>query len=511
MAEMDVDVTKTPTAVGEIFRRRKQRGERVTRPSEPETAARGTRAGQWIGVSVMAAVAGLCYALYAYLKFRQGGYFGWDLGIFDQTVRAYAHLHLPHVTSMRHDYAGDPGKLEWADHFSPILVLLAPLYWASNSAYNLLFAQAVLFAAAALPIFAFARRRLPVAAAYLVAAVYLLSWPLQSALAFDFHEVAFAPLLIALLVERADVRAWRGAALAAGLLLLVKEDMGLVVAMTGGWILIRGDRRVGAWFAAAGIAAMALVIGVAMPLAGGSSRRDWQYGQLGASPLGAGSHLIGHPSLIVTQLIDPHVKVTTLLWLMLPVLFLCLRSWVALLAVPLVVERFFADISFYWVRDYHYNAFLAAIIVMAAADGAGKFRRPRLRIGWAVAALVVSVAVLPRFPLWGLTDTALWQRSDSVHAQEHLLGSVPKGADVLMPWPSDPYTGGRVHPINLHFTKVAPEWILTQDMKADVAALNQTLPAGSNHARYVYYASYKGWTIGRLVTVTVVQPSGAGG
>jgi hypothetical protein len=67
-----------------------------------------------------------------------------------------------------------------------------------------------------------------------------------------------------------------------------------------------------------------------------------------------------------------------------------------------------------------------------------------------------------------------------------------------------------VKPINLHFTKVAPEWILTSNMSADVAALERTLPAGSSHARYVDYASYEGWTIGRLVTATVVQPSSAG-
>lgn len=478
---MDVDVSPTPTIGGGVLVRRR---------------------GQWAGVGAMAVVAGFCYALYAYLRFRQGGYFGWDLGIFDQTVRAYAHFHLPYITTMQHNYAGDPGKLELSDHFSPILLLLAPLYWVTDSAYNLLFAQAVLFAAAALPIFAFARRRLcdPAGrptAAYLVAAVYLLSWPLQSALAFDFHEVAFAPLLIAVMVERADARRWWGAAIAAGLLVLVKEDMGLVVAMLGVWLLIRGDRKVGAWFAAAGIGATALIIEVVMPAVGGSSMRNWDYSQLGATPSKAASALFEHPSLFITELIDPHVKVTTALWLMLPALFLCLRSWLLLLAVPLILERYFAIDPFYWIRDYHYNAFLIAIIVMAAVDGASKFRLPRVRLGWAAAAVAVGVALLPTFPLWNLTGNALWQSNDSIKAQQHLLGELPTGAEVFMPWPSDPYAGGHVHPINLHYTKVAPEWILTSDMKADVATLNQSLPAGSS-AHYVPYTSYEGWTLALL-------------
>ena len=464
--------------------------------------SRGRIAGidrHWFGIGAMAAVAALCYALYSYLRFRQGSYFGWDLGIFDQTVRAYAHFHLPYITSMRHDSATDPGKLEWTDHFSPILMLLAPLYWVHNSAYDLLLAQAVLFAAAALPIWAFARRRLGLTPAYLVAAVYLLYWPLQSALAFDFHEAAFAPLLIALMIERSDARRWRQAAIAAGLLLLVKEDMGLVVAMTGVWIIIRGDRRVGAWFTAVGLAAMALIIEVVMPLEGGSSMRNWQYGQIGATPGKAAIHLIEHPALFITELIDPHVKVTTALWLLLPVLFLCLRSWITLLVLPLILERYFANVPFYWVREYHYNAFLTAILVLAAVDGAAKLRRPNLRLGWAVAALIVSVALLPKFPLWQLTSNTLWTSSATVHAQEHLLSEIPAGQDVLMPWPSDPYTLGHVHPINDTYTRVPPPWMLTGNLAADVKALNLTLPPGQNHARYTPVATDKGWTIARLV------------
>ena len=455
----------------------------------------------WLGIGAMAALAALCYGLYSYLRFRQGSYFGWDLGIFDQTVRAYAHFHLPYVTSMKHTSPTDPGKLEWTDHFSPILMLLAPLYWVSNSAFNLLFAQAVLFAAAALPIWAFTRRRLGLGPAYLVAAVYLLYWPVQSALAFDFHEAAFAPLLIALMIERADVRRWRQAAIAAGLLLLVKEDMGLVVAMTGVWIMTRGrdQRRVGAYFTAAGIAVMGLIIEVIMPLEGGSSMRNWQYGQIGATPGKAAIHLIEHPTMFVTEIIDPHVKVTTLLWLLLPVLFLCLRSWLVLLALPLLAERYFANVPFYWVQGYHYNSFLTAILVLAAVDGASKFRWPKLRLGWAVAALIVSVALVPKFPLWQLTGNQLWSTSDTVHAQERLLNELPAGTDVLVPWGSDPYTGGHVHPINVDYTTIAPEWMLTGDLTGDVITLNKSLPAGQNHARYVAVTSYKGWTLAKLV------------
>lgn len=494
---MGVDVTATP-AVEE----------------KPTGApARLLRAGlarfdrHWLGAGALAAAAALVYALYAYLRYRQGSFFGWDLGIFDQTVRSYAHFHLPYVTSMQHNSAGDPGKLEWTDHFSPILAVLAPMYWVSNSAYNLLLAQAVLLAAAALPVFAFARRRIGVLPAYLVVCVYLLYWPLQSALAFDFHEAAFAPLLIALMIERANVRRWRQAAVCAALLLLVKEDMGLVVAMLGVWIMIRAgrgegrdrrQRRIGAYFTAAGLGAMALIIEVVMPLEGGSSMRNWEYDNLGATPGKAAAHLLTHPTLFVTELIDPHVKVTTVLWLLLPVLFVCLRSWLLLLAVPLLLERYFAEIQFYWVRDYHYNAFLTTIIVLAAVDGISKFRKPTIHLAWALAAVAVSLAILPKFPLWDLTANRLWTAGNTVHAQEHLLAQVPAGDDVLVPWPTDPYVQGHVHPINVHYTEVAPEWMLTADLHADVATLISTLPPAARDIHYVPYAEAHGWTLAKL-------------
>ena len=111
----------------------------------------------------------------------------------------------------------------------------------------------------------------------------------------------------------------------------------------------------------------------------------------------------------------------------------------------------------------------------------------------------LSVALLPKFPLWQLTGDQIWHTSHTVQAQQRLLAEIPAGADVLMPWSSDPYTLGHVHPINISYTEVAPEWMLTGDLKADVASLNLSLPAGHDHARYVSVATDRGWTIAKLV------------
>ena len=91
-----------------------------------------------------------------------------------------------------------------ADHWSPVLALLAPLYWIHDSPATLLVAQGVLFALAIPPLWAYTRRQLGAGAAYFVCVAYALSLPVMEAVIFDFHEVAFVPVLTAVMVERFD-------------------------------------------------------------------------------------------------------------------------------------------------------------------------------------------------------------------------------------------------------------------------------------------------------------------
>jgi hypothetical protein len=119
-----------------------------------------------------------------------------------------------------------PHFLLLADHWSPILALLAPLYWVFDSPATLLVAQGVLFALAIPPLWAYTRRQLGPGAAYFVCVAYAL--PL--------------PVMAAVLVERFDAgRRWHGV-LAAAVMLLVKEDMGLLVAGFGCYLLLTRRR-----------------------------------------------------------------------------------------------------------------------------------------------------------------------------------------------------------------------------------------------------------------------------
>src|SRR5271166_6813220 len=88
-------------------------------------------------------------ALTLYATFRDSSY---DLVIFDQAVRSYAHFHLG-ISIIKGVHNGfGPHFSVLGDHFSPILATLAPLYWIFDGPQTLLVAQSVLFALAIPPL-----------------------------------------------------------------------------------------------------------------------------------------------------------------------------------------------------------------------------------------------------------------------------------------------------------------------------------------------------------------------
>ena len=230
------------------------------------------------------------------------------------------------------------------------------------------------------------------------------------------------------MLERAQAGRHRQAAVVAAVLLLVKEDMGFVVLVLGLLWFHEGRRRLGAVVAAGGIGSVVVLNYVVMPLLGGLDDRNWQYTELGATPGQALGYVARHPLRFLTDFFQPvDPKVNTLIWLLLPVLFLALRSKLALLAVPLITERFWADVPNYWGRYWQYNAFVAVLLFCAAIDGARRLPRPQVTgLAWAMAALGAGLFVLPQEPLSLLTQSDFRQTSTPQSVAAHrALALVP--------------------------------------------------------------------------------------
>jgi uncharacterized membrane protein len=362
--------------------------ERVTRPKRAHL----------VGVGVVTAVIAAIYAVFSltlYYTFKTSAY---DLTIFDQAVRSYAHLQ-PGISPLKGVHNGfGPHFSVLGDHFSPIIAVLAPLYWIHNSPSTLLVAQGLLLALAIPSLWLFARRAFgggpkATAAAYFVAIAYGLSWPLAEAAAFDFHEAAFAPVLTAIALERFQAGRLRTALIALAALLLVKEDMGLFVAGAGVWLVLTSRQRmvrrqwvVGIALVVVGVAWTAFATYVLIPFFGGNGNYYWAYSALGNNVPQVIAHIVRHPaSSFMTMFAHPQQR-ETLKYLLGAFGFLPLLSPVFIVVIPLLVERMLnSQFPNWWVIAFQYNSYLVVPLVCAAVDGAARLDRWASR-AWSFAA-----------------------------------------------------------------------------------------------------------------------------
>ena len=370
-----------------------------------------------VSIGLMAALFGSAYALYGLFRHWHFGSNAYDLGIFDQAVWHLSRLEAP-ASTIR-----GVSNL-FGDHFHPMIALLAPLYWIVPAPETLIVAQAVLLAVSVVPVFIYVRDRLPAGPAYLLAAAYALFWGLQRMMAFDVHETAFAPLAIAACILAMERRQWTAFAIAAGSLVLIKEDLIPVLAGFGMFLWVRGERRKGVALIAASLLLLVVVIGIIVPSFNDSGQYEYT---------SAITPLVREPWRIPATLVTPPVKlVTAFLWLA-PFLFLPLASPLILIAVPLMIERFLSSSPNHWGTVFHYSAPFAPILAMSAGDALARLGKGRQRlITAAAAAMVVLSAVLPgRQPIWRVFAPGHYRATPMTVTGRHVVGLVPPSASVV--------------------------------------------------------------------------------
>lgn len=398
------------------------------------------------GLVVLGAAAATLYGAVEFLKFYAFQAGTYDLVIFDQAIRSYSHFHWPVSVAAGVHRGFGTGFAILGDHFSPILALLAPLYWIHSGPETLLVAQALLFAAAIGPLWVFVRRELNSTwAAYCVAVGYAISWPVAQAVAFDFHEVAFAPLLTAILFERwsahrRDLAPWWHVVIPGAGLLLVKEDMGLLVAGFGLAVLVfsirhRRSWRLGAGFVAGGLVGIVLTTGLVLPAFGSKPEFYWRYGQFGPNLPSAAVGMLTHPLTTADTFVSPAVKLHTMVCLAGLAVFAVLVSPWLLVVVPLLADRMLADAPSWWSMDYHYNAFLIVPVLCAGVDAVARLSRWSRRWRWhrwitpvwATAVLVIGIGTVHEYALDRVLHPSMSQVDPSAAAA---VAHVPSGVTV---------------------------------------------------------------------------------
>ncbi len=491
---------------------------------DPGERARSRRTR--LRVASLTAAAALVYAVDALVRFRRFLSGTFDLVIFDQGIRGYAHFGAPVSTARGVADGGTAHFLLLSDHWSPILAVLAPLYWIRGGPATLLVAQAVLFALAIPPLWVFTRRELGPACGYFVTGAYALSLPIMAAVTFDFHEVAFVPVLTAVMAERFQAGRRGQAALAALALLLVKEDMGLLVAGYGGYLLLTRRRWTGLAFVAGGVTATWLASRVLIPALGGSADFYWAYGQFGQTVASAARSVVTHPLHTLHVLVTPGVKVRTMIGLLVPLGFLPLASPLTVAALPLLAERMLASgYPLWWQAKFQYNAFVVMIFFLAAVDGAARIQRhwphrpdgePRLTLPWprggwsragrsghgwtgrgrppatvwAAAVCVAAVAYLPFSPFGPLLHPNFYTVNERTRAAGQAIARVPPGVEVEAVDNVGPRLSGRDTVLLLDGTPRWAPWVV-----ADTKGLDFPFCTPAQQAGLVSYLEAHGYRL----------------
>ena len=322
---------------------------------------------------LIAAAVFACYAAISGYRYLRLASTSWDMGIFTEYVKRYAHLQAPIVD------ARAPGMNLLGDHFHPVVAVLAPFFRLFPSPLTLLIAQALLAALSVIPVTRAAQQLLGTAAGRAIGVAYGLSWGLQQMIDNDFHEIAFAVPLLAFSLSALVRGRVRAAVLWALPLVLVKEDQGFTVAAIGLLIAFGYRHRIaGLALAAWGLAWSLVAITVLIPHF--SPTHAYLYWSLGGNLSGSG-HRASLAGLLHQVFASSDVKLPTLVMILLPTAFLALRSPIVLAVLPSLALRFIATNSAYWSTQWHYNATVMPIVFIAAIDGMSRIRAARAAAG----------------------------------------------------------------------------------------------------------------------------------
>jgi len=240
----------------------------------------------------------------------------------------------------------------------------------------------------------------------------------------------------------------------------VKEDQGFTLAAIGILMaLVYKEQIAGLFLAAWGLAWSFLAIIVIIPHFNSSHRYLYWTDGGAISPVG------GHLSLagLISQLTaGSSTKLPTLALILLPTVFLALRSPLVLAVLPSLALRFVGTNSAYWSTEWHYNATVMPIVFIAAIDSLARIRAARTaresragengaaaRSAWADAArgvtgrlaaalerhgpammLAIAAALAFQFPLSDLWTPATYTVDQHVAAARAAMARVPDGAQV---------------------------------------------------------------------------------
>jgi len=363
-----------------------------------------------------------------YVGFRSAGY---DLGNNVQAIWNTAHGRLLETTAV---YGQQFPRLGW--HVDPLLVLFAPVWLVWSSPVILLVLQAAVVSAGALPVYWLARKHLRSERAAAFFALAYLLYPATQWNALDpnlgFHPVSLALPLLLYALWWLDEERWVRFGAVALVAAASNEQIPLIVGCFGLWYGVTRRRFVvGAALFGAGLAVTAVDFLYVVPhfSPSGSNPFAYRYAAVGGTTAGILKTVLLHPLRVADVMLTGH-KLTYLALLFVPLLGLCLRAPLLLLAaVPPLAINLLSSSHDQSLVSSHYAAAIAAVLFGATIFGAARSTDP-VRLSCIVLPAVGLTALLS--PFWTALPVARYAVTATplVQAERHAVRLIPRGVPV---------------------------------------------------------------------------------
>ena len=356
-------------------------------------------------VALVLAIFGVAYGLLSLVNHYLFRTYAFDLGIYNQAVWDYSHLRLEASSVIRYNNL-------FGDHFTLFQPLWGPLYWLFGS-YTLLLVQIGVILGGGYGAYRLHQLRTQgtqPGAALALLVLFLSTWGIYSALAFDYHDNVVAAMLLPWLFYWFEADRRGRATVVAVLIAVSKENMALwLVFIALGLVLLHWRepaRRRWALGVGAGAALYFVVVaGFVIPALSGGLAYRYQhvYAALGSSPGDMVRTLFTRPVYVLGLLFTNHLASADGNYVKLELhsmvllsggLALLRRPAYLLMLAPIYGQKLLSDNVMYWGLNYQYSIEFVPVLHAALSQGLARLTprlATRLAAGAAVLALVATV------------------------------------------------------------------------------------------------------------------------
>lgn len=392
------------------------------------------------------------YTIFMHYAFKT---YAWDLGIFTQSLWTTINLGKPfHYTIETHV---NPSQNFFGAHFSPILLLIVPIYALHQSPITLLTLQSFILGLAALPTYWIARDKLNSKLWGLTfATAFLLHPALHGMNCFDFHVEAFIPLFFLLTFYYLDNKRWIKGLTFALLTLSTIEFAPILIVFLGFYFLIKissQTHKANIVLTLKRIIIPIVLIAISIfwfftafhitysinPLKATGLPGNWDI--WGSSLNEVVLNVLRNPITALGVIANPIEKVYYILSVFAPTVFLSLLSPLELLLiVPWLLAALLSEYPPYYELYFQYFGFIAGQIFVAAIYGVKnliKLQNSSKRLSGIekkLIVLILSLSLLSTLAISPIALPALTRRrveiTSHVETLHEVLSLIPHNASI---------------------------------------------------------------------------------